>query len=617
MPSPYLNITHVAASQNQKEVTINDAVDALDEAMNATKDVDCSAGGMIVIAAADYTGNYRLHLTGAPAAAFDLQVPDTRRAFVVDNATGKTATVKRTSAGGATVDVPTGKAYMLLNIGTDVILVGGGGGGLPAQDTTAVVQNAADNTKQVKISAASLSTGTTRTATMPDKDGTMAMTADIPVFAGARAYHNAAQSIASGGPGTVLALNSERYDTDGFHDTVTNSSRLTVPAGKDGKYRITGTVQFAANATGERRLEILLNGATVIGRVSSAAVSGTAPTVLTVTCDYGFVAGDYVELRAFQDSGGALDAEAVGNYSPEFAIANFGGAPATAVGRGALAKKTAAQSIVNATDTPLTFDAEVYDTDAIHDTVTNNSRLTVPAGVTTIRLVAGVEFAANATGVRRLWFRKNGADFDGGLAQTVPGNSGVSNWVTVVSPILNVAPGDFFEAFVNQNSGGALNANATVFTMFGMELLDRANPFRGALVKKTAAQSIANASNVGLSFDADVYDTDTIHDTVTNNSRLTVPAGVRLIRLVAGVEFAANATGVRVLWFRKNGSNFDAGFAQTVPGHATLQSWAIVVSPVLNVAAGDYFEAFVYQNSGAALNTNATAFTSFGMEIVG
>lgn len=34
MPSPNLSITHVAAAQNQKEVTINDAVDALDNAMN-------------------------------------------------------------------------------------------------------------------------------------------------------------------------------------------------------------------------------------------------------------------------------------------------------------------------------------------------------------------------------------------------------------------------------------------------------------------------------------------------------------------------------------------------------------------------------------------------------
>jgi hypothetical protein len=44
MPSPNLAIAHVAASQNQKEVTINDAIDALDRAMNDTLALDLSAG---------------------------------------------------------------------------------------------------------------------------------------------------------------------------------------------------------------------------------------------------------------------------------------------------------------------------------------------------------------------------------------------------------------------------------------------------------------------------------------------------------------------------------------------------------------------------------------------
>jgi hypothetical protein len=33
MASPNLAITHVAAAQNQKEVTVNDAIDALDRAL--------------------------------------------------------------------------------------------------------------------------------------------------------------------------------------------------------------------------------------------------------------------------------------------------------------------------------------------------------------------------------------------------------------------------------------------------------------------------------------------------------------------------------------------------------------------------------------------------------
>ncbi len=45
MPSPNLAIPHVAASQNQKEVTINDAIDALDLAMTAALEIDVTGGG--------------------------------------------------------------------------------------------------------------------------------------------------------------------------------------------------------------------------------------------------------------------------------------------------------------------------------------------------------------------------------------------------------------------------------------------------------------------------------------------------------------------------------------------------------------------------------------------
>ena len=51
MTSPNLAAPHVAAAQNQKEVTINDATDALDLAMTATLELDCSAGGTITVSA--------------------------------------------------------------------------------------------------------------------------------------------------------------------------------------------------------------------------------------------------------------------------------------------------------------------------------------------------------------------------------------------------------------------------------------------------------------------------------------------------------------------------------------------------------------------------------------
>lgn len=136
----------------------------------------------------------------------------------------------------------------------------------------------------------------------------------------ARVTHNANQSTTTGVSFT-LAFNTERFDTDTIHDTVTNNSRLTCKTA--GKYLVTGNVSFAANATGIRQLQIKLNGATTVGAVGwSASSAGT--TDLVVVTLYDMAVNDYVELIAAQNSGGALNVLATGNYSPEFMMHRVG-----------------------------------------------------------------------------------------------------------------------------------------------------------------------------------------------------------------------------------------------------------------------------------------------------
>jgi len=133
----------------------------------------------------------------------------------------------------------------------------------------------------------------------------------------ARVYGSANQSIADSST-VALAFNSERYDTDSMHDTATNNTRLT--CNTTGTYSITGSVQFAANATGRRLIQVRINGATVIATAGFNTVSGSFNTDIVVTTDYQLSATDYVELVAFQNSGGALNVLATSNYSPEFMI---------------------------------------------------------------------------------------------------------------------------------------------------------------------------------------------------------------------------------------------------------------------------------------------------------
>lgn len=117
---------------------------------------------------------------------------------------------------------------------------------------------------------------------------------------------------------TALTFNSERYDVGGCHSTVSNTSRLTVPAGEGGLYHIGGCAEFVASATGERIVDIRLNGATFITRHRDIASSGSTSHTYNVSTDYQLVAGDFVELTAFQNSGGNLNVSSLGNYTPEF-----------------------------------------------------------------------------------------------------------------------------------------------------------------------------------------------------------------------------------------------------------------------------------------------------------
>jgi hypothetical protein len=65
-----------------------------------------------------------------------------------------------------------------------------------------------------------------------------------PTFHGARALI-ASQSIPNFTP-TRLAADTEDFDTDGYHDNVTNNGRLTVPSGLAGYYLVTCMVSHVA-----------------------------------------------------------------------------------------------------------------------------------------------------------------------------------------------------------------------------------------------------------------------------------------------------------------------------------------------------------------------------------
>ena len=116
------------------------------------------------------------------------------------------------------------------------------------------------------------------------------------------------------------------------------------------------------------------------------------------------------------------------------------------------------QSIPHNTQTLVTWDAEDYDTDAYHDNSVNPSRIVVPTGAVTGEIRATAAWASNFTNVRSLDIQRNSAGVNtaANAVASFGGTAAATLSVFVTTGRFPVTPGDHFEIFVFQNSGGAL-----------------------------------------------------------------------------------------------------------------------------------------------------------------
>jgi hypothetical protein len=113
----------------------------------------------------------------------------------------------------------------------------------------------------------------------------------------------------------------ESWDTDAFHSTATNTSRITIPAGKDGKYLITN-YGWPETFNSYFIFKVYVNGAAIIGGTAGVALQNgdwfrqgshqaqTATLVLDLT------AGDYIEQ--FIQQGGTGSYRYVTNFQATY-----------------------------------------------------------------------------------------------------------------------------------------------------------------------------------------------------------------------------------------------------------------------------------------------------------
>jgi hypothetical protein len=146
------------------------------------------------------------------------------------------------------------------------------------------------------------------------------------------------------------------------------------------------------------------------------------------------------------------------------------------------------------------------------------------------------------------------------------------------------------------------------------EMYNTRFPFNQAMarVTKTGTQSVAAATEQPINFDSETFDTDTLHDNVTNNTRLTAPITGKYL---ANAQVQRGAAVSNVFWLvriRKQGSTVYASESHQA---SAVDVDAISVTALVDLAAGEYIEAIVFHSDGVNLIVATTS--NFSMLLVG
>ena len=274
MSSPNLAITHVAAAQNQKEVTVNDAINALDRALTEALSIDFAAGPVTLTAA-----QFRTAIAFKPAATLNavatLSVPQIKRVFVVINTDGFfTIDVVR---GSTTVSVPPGTAFCLCTDGTTngLYAAGGGGGGTGG----GLFTDLADTPSSYS--------GQQGRAVMVNAGASGLAFADLPSLGAL-----SGRSFITGATGSISAVSTTAYATKGVGFVPATDILITavlgfVNASAIGQAHYAQIARLASASADAQVLEVL-------GTTSSVSSSAT-----TMTC-YRYPFGTPVTLLAGQ-----------------------------------------------------------------------------------------------------------------------------------------------------------------------------------------------------------------------------------------------------------------------------------------------------------------------------
>ena len=158
--------------------------------------------------------------------------------------------------------------------------------------------------------------------------------------------------------------------------------------------------------------------------------------------------------------------------------------------------------------------------------------------------------------------------------------------------------------------------------IWNTDLVDDLNYLYGSLpsarVYHNATQTVADVTTAALALNTERWDNDVIHDTSTNNSRLTCKTAGKYIITATGEHESATYAGTLLWIIRLNGATFLCKEEQWDQGSISRKS-SSSINAIYDLAINDYIEFVVTNNSGGTRTIQAAgAYTpEFGMHRIG
>ena len=124
-------------------------------------------------------------------------------------------------------------------------------------------------------------------------------------FSGVSVYNSATQVIADS-TFTVLTFDSEEFDTDSYHSTITNTGRITCTS--EGKYLFNAQATFPIGTTGRLLMRFRKNGVTTVETGTfDYAFGSSGDDSVSISKILDVEENDYFEFLVYQTTGGDLD----------------------------------------------------------------------------------------------------------------------------------------------------------------------------------------------------------------------------------------------------------------------------------------------------------------------